>query len=152
MPDAFTRPVRAAAAIAAVLLLCLPALAQTLFHQAENQVQVALVKVVRAAGYTEVHLQTLKAMAGICWYASGVNSPYLLADGRRFRYLDGGNITACPGKQAYANQEVMVLRFEPLPANARAFALVEGQGGENQMVDPKSSREQFWNFLRVKLD
>ena len=136
----------------ALLLLAPQASAQSLFHRAENQVQVALVKVVRTAGNTEIHLQTQKAMTGICWYASGENSPYLLADSRRFRYLSGANIAACPGKQAYADREVMILRFEPLPAQTHVFSLVEGLGGENQMIDPKSSKETFWNFLRVKLD
>ena len=141
-----------AAAIAALMLLVFPAGAQSLFHRAENQVQVALVKVVRTANYTEVHLQTLAALKSVCWYASGENSPYLLAEGRRFRYLSGDNIAACPAQQDYANQAVMVLRFQPLAAQTRTFSLVEGQGGENQMVDPASTKSRFWNFLRVKLD
>jgi len=146
------RIVRTAAAIAALMLLAVPAGAQSLFHRAENQVQVALVKVVRTANYTEVHLQTLAALKSVCWYASGENSPYLLAEGRRFRYLSGDNIAACPAQQDYANQAVMVLRFQPLAAQTRTFSLVEGQGGENQMVDPASTKSRFWNFLRVKLD
>ena len=151
MPRRFFRTIEAATA-AATLLLALPAGAQSLFHRAENQVQVAIIKVARVAGNTEVHLQTLKAMPSVCWHATGENSPYLLADGRRFRYLNGANITACPGRQAYADKETMILRFEPLPVQARIFSLVEGRGGENQMIDPSSSKEQFWNFLRVKLD
>jgi len=146
------KAIQTAGAAAALLLLALPAQAQNLFHRAENQVQVALVKVVRSADYTEVHLQTQVAMKSVCWYAEGPNSPYLLADGRRFRYLGGSNVTACPGRQPYADKEIMVLRFEPLAAQAQNFSLVEGQGGENQMIDPKSSKETFWNFLRVKLD
>jgi len=134
------------------MLLAVPAGAQGLFHRAENQVQVALVKVVRTANYTEVHLQTLAALKSVCWYASGENSPYLLAEGRRFRYLSGDNIAACPAQQDYANQAVMVLRFQPLAAKTRTFSLVEGQGGENQMIDPASTQSRFWNFLRVKLD
>jgi hypothetical protein len=133
-----------------VLLLASQASAQSLFHRAENQVQVALVKVVRTAANTEIHLQTQAALKGVCWYATGENSPYLLADGRRFQFLGGANITACPTTQPYANQEIMILRFEPLPAQTHVFSLVEGRGGENQMIDPKSSKEQFWNFLRVK--
>ena len=151
MTSAIPRIIRTAA-VAAAMLVALPAGAQSLFHLAENKVQVAVVKVVRNPANTEVHLQTQKAMTGICWYASGNNSPYLLADGHRFRYLSGANITACPGRQAYADREIMILRFEPLPAQARVFSLVEGRGGENQMIDPTSSKEQFWNFLRVKLD
>ena len=151
MTSAIPRIIRTAA-VAAAMLVALPAGAQSLFHLAENKVQVAVVKVVRNPANTEVHLQTQKAMTGICWYASGDNSPYLLAEGRRFRYLSGANITACPGRQAYADREIMILRFEPLPAQARVFSLVEGRGGENQMIDPTSSKEQFWNFLRVKLD
>jgi hypothetical protein len=152
MARAILQSIRAIATIAALMLLAFPAGAQSLFHLAENQVQVALVKVVRAASYTEVHLQTQVAMKGVCWYATGDNSPYLLADGRRFRYLSGANITACPAKQAYADKEIMVLRFEPLPAQTHVFSLVEGHGGENQMINPKSSNETLWNFLRVKLD
>ena len=114
--------------------------------------QVALVKVVRAAGYTEIHLQTQASLKDVCWYASGPNSPYLLADAHRYRYLSGDNIAACPAQQAYADRQVMVLRFEPLAPQTRTFSLVEGQGGENQMIDPSSTKSRFWNFLRVKLD
>jgi len=146
------RLVPMAAAIAVLLLLAFPAGAQSLFHRAENQVQVALVKVVRKADYTEVHLRTQAALNGVCWYATGENSPYLMAEGRRFRYLSGDNIAACPAQQNYANQAVMVLRFQPLAAQVRTFSLVEGQGGENQMIDPASTKSRFWNFLRVKLD
>ena len=151
MPRPFIRTVQAAAAVAA-MLLAFPAGAQSLFHRAENQVQVTLVKVVRMADYTEVHLQTQAALKGVCWYATGENSPYLLAEARRFRYLSGDNIAACPAQQDYANQAVMVLRFQPLAAQTRTFSLVEGQGGENQMIDPASTQSRFWNFLRVKLD
>ena len=91
-------------------------------------------------------------MNGVCWYATGENSPYLMAEGRRFRYLSGDNIATCPAQQNYANQAVMVLRFQPLAAQVRTFSLVEGQGGENQMMDPASTKSRFWNFLRVKLD
>ncbi|MEP7031962.1 MAG: hypothetical protein ABI830_13585 [Pseudolabrys sp.] len=135
-----------------LLLFALPAAAQSLFHRAENQVQVVLVKIVRTASNTEIQLQTQKAMTGICWYENSDNSPYLLADGQRLRYLGGANVTPCPGKHSYASQEIMILRFEPLPAQTRMFSLVEGRGGENQMIDPKSSKETFWNFLRIKLD
>jgi hypothetical protein len=85
------------------MLLAFPAGAQSLFHRAENQVQVALVKVVRTADYTEVHLQTQAALKSECWYATGENSPYLLADGRRFRYRGGNNIATCPAQQDYPN-------------------------------------------------
>lgn len=150
------------AGVAAAVVLAFPAWAQKttdrdpdqrgLFHRGENQSQVAVVKVVRTAATTEVHLQTQATLKGVCWYASGENSPYLLADGRRFRYLSGDNIAACPAQQDYANQAIMVLRFEPLGAQTRTFSLVEGQGGENQMIDPSSTKSRFWNFLRVKLD
>jgi hypothetical protein len=39
----------------------------------------------------------------------------------------------------------------PWPAAAESVYLVEGEGGENQMVNDKSSRETFWNFLHVQL-
>ena len=139
-------------AAVAFLLLVAPAWAQSLFHRAENNVQVALVKVQRASDYTEIQLQTLKAMSGVCWYASGPNSPFLVAAGQHYRYVSGGNITACPGKQNYANEEIMTLRFEPLPAETKTFSLVEGEGGENQMINQKSSNDTFWNFVGIKLD
>lgn len=139
-------------AIVAVTLLAFPACAQTLFHRAENQVRVALVKVVRSADYTEIHLQAQAALTGVCWNATGENSPYLLAEGRRHLFLDGDNITDCPARRGYADKEVMILRFKPLSPQARSFSLVEGQGGENQMIDPISTKVKFWNFLRVKLD
>lgn len=156
-----SRTIWGLAAVAAMLLM-FPAWAQKttdragdqrgMFHRAENQVQVALVKVVRATDYTEVHLQTLATLKGVCWYASGENSPYLLAEGRRFRYLNGDNIAACPAQQDYVDKDVMVLRFQPLSPQASTFSLVEGQGGENQMIDPASTKSRFWNFLRVNLN
>lgn len=88
----------------AVGLLAFPAAAQTLFHRAENGVQVALIKVVRAADHTEIHLQTPTAIKGVCWSATGDNSPYLLADGKRYRYLKGNNVTDCPAGHDYAGQ------------------------------------------------
>ncbi len=151
MPRRLIRTIHAATATA-VLLLAMPAGAQSLFHRAENQVQVAMVKVERTAGFTEIHLQALTALEGVCWTATGDDSPYLLADGHRYRYLKGDNVTDCPTRRDYADKEVMVLRFEPLPAQTHMLSLVEGHGGENQMVDPASTKTRFWNFLRVKLD
>lgn len=152
MARTIPRTVRAAAAAAVVILFAFPTAAQTLLHRAENQVPVAMVKVVRTTGHTEVHLQTQAALKGVCWHATGADSPYLMAEGRRYRYLSGNNIAACPAQQGYADREVMVLRFEPLAPQTRTFSLVEGQGGENQMIDPNSTKSRFWNFLRVKLD
>jgi hypothetical protein len=150
-----TKSIKASAAglalFAVLALLAVPAVAQDLFHRAENQVQVALVKVVRQAQATEIHLQTLGALKSVCWESTGRNSPYLLVDGRRYRYLGSRNITPCPTRRPYADREIMVLRFEPIPATANTFSLVEGQGGENQMIDPSSSKDRYWNFLRVKL-
>ncbi len=133
------RTIHAATAMA-VLLLAMPAGAQSLFHRAENQVQVALTKVVRTAEYTEVHLQTQAALKGVCWAAAGDNSPYLSADGQRYRYRKGDNVTDCPTRRDYADKEVMLLRFEPLPAQNHMFSLWEGHGGENQLIDPASTK------------
>jgi len=140
-------------------LLCLmfallqSASAQTLNHPAENQVQVAVVKVNRTAAHTDVTLQAQAPLAQVCWTSTGANSPYLLADGRRYRFTSGTNITACPAQRGYVQGELMTLRFEPLPAQTRVFSLVEGQGGENQMVDPASQPGiRYWNFLRINLN
>lgn len=140
-------------------LLCLmfafvqAAAAQALFHPAENQVSVAVVKVNRTAGYTEFLLQAQAPLARVCWTTAGANSPYLLADGRRYKFTGGGNITACPARRDYAQGDIMTLRFEPLPAQSRVVSLVEGQGGENQMIDPASQPGvRYWNFLRINLN
>jgi len=129
-----------------------PAEAQSLFRMAENQVQVAMVRIVRTPQHTEIHLQAQATLAKVCWNSTGPDSPYLLAEGRRYRFLTGDHITNCPMERSYGAREIMVLRFEPLPPKVREFSLVEGQGGENQMVDPASSTRRFWNFLRVKLN
>jgi hypothetical protein len=133
-------------------LLALPAGAQTLSHRAENGVPVVLVQVARTAKQTEVALRVEQALPGVCWTASGPDSPYLLADGHRYRFLGGDNIAACPARRDYEAGTVMTLRFEPLGAQVRSFSLVEGQGGENQLIDPASSRTRYWNFLRVRLE
>jgi hypothetical protein len=124
-----------------------------LFHKAENQVQVAIVQVKQASNYTEVRLETLSATRGdVCWYKTGPDSPYLIADGRRYRYLHGDNVRDCPNGRKYDDREIMVLRFEPLPQTIREFSLVEGEGGEEQMRGNKRANETFWNFLYVKLN
>jgi hypothetical protein len=138
--------------IALVFASFLPTEAQTLFHLAENQVPIALVQIVRTPQYAEVHLQTQAAVPRVCWNSAGPDSPYLLAEGRRYRFLGGDHITNCPTEQNYDVREIMVLRFEPLNSGVREFSLVEGQGGENQMINPSSSTRRFWNFLRIKLN
>lgn len=135
-----------------VLLACgRLAVAEPISHQAENSVPVAIVQLNRTAGFTEARLQTQAARPGVCWASTGPNSPYLLAAGHRYRFLGGDNIANCPARRDYGAGEIMVLRFEPLDPQAQEFSLVEGEGGENQMIDPKSSPgARYWNFLRVK--
>lgn len=126
--------------------------AQDFSHRAENNVPVTLVKMSRQAQYTEVQLRADANLKDVCWASSGDNSPYLLADGRRYRFLQGGNIAPCPDRRGYNAGETMILRFEPLPASVRQFSLVEGKGGENQMADPASQPGvRYWNFLRIPL-
>ncbi|MGO9474052.1 MAG: hypothetical protein ACLPWS_11720 [Rhodomicrobium sp.] len=137
---------------AAVMLFALPAGGKTLFVRAENQVPVAMIEARRTPEYTEVRLQTQAALVKVCWYSTGPNSPYLLAEGHRYRYLSGDNITACPTKRDYTFQEVMVLRFEPLTRDTHVFSLVEGQGGENQLAAPASTTDRYWNFLKINLN
>jgi hypothetical protein len=148
MPRYF-HPLCGTAALAT--LFALPAAAETVYRPSENQVPVAMIEATRTPQHTEVRLRTQQALKGVCWYSSGPNSPYLLGNGRRYRFREGDNITACPTKKDYQAQEDMVLRFEPLEPQVREISLVEGEGGENQMVNDKSSRETFWNFLHVQL-
>src|SRR4026209_1697180 len=116
----------------ASVLAVQPAVAETLYHRAENQVPVAIVEIKRPAEHTEIHLQAQAALTKVCFAASGPNSPYLLAARRNYRYLGGGNGTACPERRAYAAGDVMVLRFEPLAAGSSTFLFVSGQSGEKQ--------------------
>ncbi len=139
-----------------VLLLALGASsvarAQTLSHPAENQVPVTLIEVNRVAQYTEVKLRADIDLENVCWTDQGDNSPYLLAGGKRYRFIEGRNIMICPARRDYKTGEVMTLRFQPLPASTTQMSLVEGQGGENQMIDPGSAPGmRYWNFLRVTL-
>jgi hypothetical protein len=126
--------------------------AQTLSHHAENQVPVTLVQVTRAAQFTELSLRADTDLKGVCWTHGAADSPYLLADGKRYRFLRGRNITACPNRRAYKGGETMLLSFEPLPASAHQMSMVEGEGGEKQMADPASQPGiRYWNFLHVAL-
>jgi hypothetical protein len=134
-----------------LLASVVPTSAEMVNRLAENQVPVALVQIERGPVYTEVRLQTRAALAKVCWYADGPNSPYLLADAQRYRFQGGDDIATCPSTRNYALGEVMVLRFAPLPPGVHDVSLVEGQGGENQMVNPNSSHVRFWNFLHVAL-
>ena len=133
------------------LLSALPAFAETLFHRAENQVPVAIVRIERAPAYTEIHLQAQAALTKVCFAASGSNSPYLLASGRNYRYLGGDNVTACPERRDYAAKDEMVLRFEPLAESNSTFSFVSGQGGEKQSI-AVSPNSPYWNFIRVRLN
>ncbi len=126
--------------------------AERILHRAENNVPVAIVEVIRTPTQTELHLETQAPRRKVCWSSQGPNSPYLVAAGRRYRFLGGDKILDCPSGRDYAAQEEMILRFEPLPPETGEFSLVEGEGGENQMIDPQSyPNGQFWNFLHVKL-
>jgi hypothetical protein len=124
--------------------------AESLLHPAENKVPVAIVRLERTPRFTEIHIETQAPRSKVCWASSGPNSPYLLANARRHRFIDGDSITSCPATRDYGAHETMVLRFEPLDPQIREFSLVEGEGGENQMIDPASSRGSYWNFLHVK--
>jgi hypothetical protein len=134
-----------------IMLACgQPAVAESLLHPAENKVPVAIVRIERTPRFTEIHIDTQAPRSKVCWASSGPNSPYLLANGRRHRFVDGDAITNCPATRDYGAHETMVLRFEPLDPQIREFSLVEGEGGENQMIDPATSRGSYWNFLHVK--
>jgi hypothetical protein len=65
--------------VVAILACAAPATAEPVYRLGENQVPVAMIEVVRTAQYTEVHLRTQASLSSVCWYASGSNSPYLLA-------------------------------------------------------------------------
>ena len=127
-----------------------PVLAETLMHPAENSVPVAIVRIERTPRFTEIYIETQAPRQKVCWASSGSNSPYLLADGHRYRLIEGGNFASCPATRDYVAHETMVLRFEPIEPQIREFSLVEGEGGENQMIDPASSSSRYWNFLHVK--
>ena len=138
--------------VAVPLSVVQPVAAETLPHRAENQVPVAIVQIKRAAEHTEIHLQAQAALTKVCFAASGLNSPYLLAAGRNYRYLGGDNVTACPERRDYAAGDIIVLRFELLAAGSSTFSFVSGQGGEKQPIDVVSPTTPYWNFLRVRLD
>ena len=126
--------------------------AASVFTMAENGVAVAMVDVQRTPQYTQVQLQTRNAIRQVCWTASGPQSPYLIAQGQRYTLLGGDNIASCPLSRDYGANEVMVLRFQPLPAAVGEVSLVEGVGGEAQMINPNADpTTHYWNFLRVKL-
>jgi hypothetical protein len=101
-----------------VLACCLAgvgtAAAEPLQVKAENNVPVTMIEASRTSDYTLIGLKAEVALESVCWYADGDNSPYLLADGRRYRYVGGNNVTVCPSQRGYAAGEIMVLSFERL--------------------------------------
>jgi hypothetical protein len=127
-----------------------PAAADDVSVPADGGAPVMLIQFTRTAKATEVRLQATAAIKDACWTMIGVNSPYLLAAEHRYRLIGGDKITACPKSRGYAEGEVMVLRFEPLPAKVGEFSLIEGVGGESQILDPASATRRYWNFLHVK--
>ncbi len=141
--------------IFASVALGAPLTAKPVQKAAENQVPVIMTDVRREAGLTIIVLQAQTALTRVCWSSTGPNSPYLIANAKRYRYVSGADISICPDRRDYAQGGQMRLRFQPLPAGTTEFSLVEGQGGENQMADPVGStaatRTRYWNFLHVKL-
>jgi hypothetical protein len=97
-----------------ILLACgQPALAESLLHPAENKVPVAIVRIERTPRFTEIHIETQAPRSKVCWASSGPNSPYLLANGRRHRFIEGDSITSCPATRDYGAHETMIVRFQP---------------------------------------
>ncbi len=137
--------------IAFAIAAAATAWADTVSVIAANNVPVVMIEASRGPGYTLVRLQTQTALQRVCWTTGGDDSPYLLAAGRRYRFQGGDNITPCPTRRDYTQGEIMVLRFELLDPQVHEFSLVEGHGGENQLVDPASSKVRYWNFLHVPL-
>lgn len=123
-----------------------------LHHPGENQIPAAITEIRLFATYTEVVVTMVRPADQVCWRASGPDSPYLLTGGKRYRLIGGENIKHCPARQSYRTSEVMVLRFDPLEGDHPELSLVEGEGGEKQMLDPSSSRTRYWNFLRIRFD
>jgi hypothetical protein len=115
-------------------------------------VPVAIVKIERLSDRTEIHLQAQAALQKVCFAASGPGSPYLLAEGRTFRYLGGDNITQCPERRDYAAGDMLLLRFQPLEAGSSTFSFVSGPSDEKQSTDAVSPAAPRWNFLRVRLN
>ena len=130
--------------------LAAPAAAGLVSVPAENGVPVTIVPVTRTPKATELRLQAQSALKDTCWAMTGPNSPYLIAAERRYRLIGGDGITACPKSRGYAEGDIMVLRFEPLKAGVSEFSLIEGVGGESQILDPASATRRYWNFLHVK--
>ena len=151
MARGFSRTLPGAAAVVTALI-ALPAAAQTSPHRAENQVPAAIVKIDRASDRTDIHIQAQAALVKVCFSAKGPNSPYLLANGRNYRYLGGDNVTACPDRRDYAAAEVMVLRFAPLETGTSTFSFVAGQTGGKPSADAVSPTAPYWSFIRVRLD
>lgn len=134
-----------------IVAVALPAAAKPLHHNAENQVPVVITDVIQQSAETLVLLKTQVALTDVCWARAGPNRPYLLSAGRRYRLVGGDNFTDCPERRDYEANETMILRFEPLAAGTADFSLVEGEGGEIQMLNSGSSQSRYWNFLRVNL-
>jgi hypothetical protein len=82
MPGAFARVLNGAVAAAAILSAS-SAGAEALFHRAENQVPAAIVQIDRPSTHTEIRLQMQATLVKVCFAATGANSPYLLASGRK---------------------------------------------------------------------
>jgi hypothetical protein len=139
------------AVVAAAGLFYSPSEAAELFHRAENQVPLAIVQVTRTSTSTEVRIQTQAALKKVCWTLTGPESPYLLAIGRQFHYLDGDN-TACPARRDYADGEAMVLRFAPLGVQVSTFSFVAGQAHASRTISPASAAGRDWNFIRVPVN
>ena len=120
---------------------------------AEDNAQVAVIDVTRSTRFTSLRLQAQAMLSSVCWAATGADSPYLEANGQRYRFLGGDNITTCPTERKYDERDEMVLRFEPLDPQAQRVSLIEGKGGEDQMLArPSRSGRRFWNFLDIPLN
>jgi len=136
--------------------------AETVHRLSQVDAHFAVVNVVREKGFTEIHIKPLseppqrviepagETWFAICWAESGPDAPFLSADGKRYRYLGGDNVSHCPRSRRY-DGKVMVLRFEPLGADVRQFSLIEGVGGEKQLTGTVNAAAPYLNFVDIQL-
>lgn len=118
------------------------------FFVGGNLTAIILVKITPLA--TELHIQVKGSRAGIVpWGSTEQTIPYLVANNVNYSFFGAHQ----PTKRSFEKNEIMVLRFEPLPLTTTSFSMIEGIAGLAQMAGGgRSNWVTYWNFMNVLIE
>lgn len=115
----------------------------TLDHPEASGKPVFITRVSLTSSETEV-VFTVKSSGNACWYETGVNSPYLLAQSKKHSLRSADNVEFCESFINYPAGSTFSLTFDPIPLESITVDLIEGEAAEN-------GEPRFFNYFDVQL-